>query len=398
MPHSLLLRDVRPMAGARADILIRDGRIEAIGTGLSAAGVDAVDGAGAIAIPGLVEAHTHLDKTLLGMPWYRNEVGPRLIDKIDNERAAKKTLGIDPHRQSMRQAVLSVSKGSTHIRSHVDVDTESGVGSIEGVMATRDALRGVIDIELVAFPQSGMLIRPGTVELMDRALALGAEVVGGIDPAGMDRDPKGHVDTVFELAERHGKPVDIHVHELGELGGFSMELIIERTRALGMQGKVTVSHAFCLGMDDKAYVARLVEQLAEAGVHIMTTGSASRPVPVVKQLRDAGVVVCAGTDGMRDTWGPYGNADMLERAMLVGLRNNLRRDDEVEIALDVCTHGGAKVMALEGYGLEVGCHGDLVLVGGETLTDAVVTRAPRHLVVKGGRVVARDGVALVEAP
>ena len=122
MPHSLLLRDVRPMAGARADILIRDGRIEAIGTGLSAAGVDAVDGAGAIAIPGLVEAHTHLDKTLLGMPWYRNEVGPRLIDKIDNERAAKKTLGIDPHRQSMRQAVLSVSKGSTHIRSHVDVD------------------------------------------------------------------------------------------------------------------------------------------------------------------------------------------------------------------------------------------------------------------------------------
>jgi cytosine/adenosine deaminase-related metal-dependent hydrolase len=329
---------------------------------------------------------------------YRNEVGPRLIDKIENERAAKKTLGIDPHRQSMRQAVLSVSKGSTHIRSHVDVDTESGVASIEGVMATRDALRGVIDIELVAFPQSGMLIRPGTVELMDRALALGAEVVGGIDPAGMDRDPRGHVDAVFELAERHGRPVDIHVHELGELGGFSMELIIERTRALGMQGKVTISHAFCLGMDDKAYVARLVEQLAEAGVHIMTTGSASRPVPAVGQLREAGVVVCAGTDGMRDTWGPYGNADMLERAMLVGLRNNLRRDDEVELALEVCTHGGATVMALENYGLDVGCHGDLVLVDGDSLADIVVTRAPRRLVVKGGRVVARDGAALVEAP
>jgi cytosine/creatinine deaminase len=393
----LVVTNVRPNGAPATSVAVRNGRIAGFGD-TPQPGVATIDGGGALVIAGLVEAHTHLDKTLLGMKWYRNEVGPRLIDKIDNERAQKRILGIDPARQSARQVVLSVSKGSTHIRSHVDVDTEIGVAGIEGVMATRERYRDAIDIEIVAFPQSGMLARPGTVELMEEALRLGAEVVGGLDPSGIDRDPKGHLDVVFGLAERFGRPVDIHLHEPAELGGFSMELIIERAKALGMAGRVTVSHAFCLGMTDQDYVGRLVEGLAEAGIHIMTTGPAARPAPPVKRLVDAGVVVCSGSDGIRDTWGPYGNADMLERAMFVGLRNNLRRDDELEMALEVCTRGGARVMALEGYGLEVGCRADFVLVNGETLAEAVVNRPPRRLVVKGGRVVARDGRALIEAP
>ena len=398
MNNNLLLRNVRPMAQAAVDVLIRAGRIAEIGPQLSAPDLESVDGQNAILLPGLIEAHTHLDKSLLGLPWYRNEVGPRLIDKIENERRVKHELGIEPQRQSERQSILSVSKGSTHIRSHVDVDTQDGLKGVEGVMATRDKLKDLIDIELVAFPQSGMLIRPGTVELMDQALQNGVDVVGGIDPAGMDRDPKGHIDTIFRLAEKHGKPVDIHLHEVGELGAFSMELIIDRTQALGMQNNVTVSHAFCLGMNDKTYVAQLIEQLAKAQVHIMTTGPAARSAPPVKALRAAGVVVCSGSDGIRDTWGPYGQADMLERAMFIGLSNNLRRDDEVEQALDICTHGGAQVMALQDYGLTVGCQADLVLVEGETLAEAVVTHAPRKLVLKRGHIVARDGVCIQAMP
>ena len=398
MNNNLLLRNVRPMAQAAVDVLIRAGRIAEIGPQLSAPDLESVDGQNAILLPGLIEAHTHLDKSLLGLSWYRNEVGPRLIDKIENERRVKHELGIEPQRQSERQSILSVSKGSTHIRSHVDVDTQDGLKGVEGVMATRDKLKDLIDIELVAFPQSGMLIRPGTVELMDQALQNGVDVVGGIDPAGMDRDPKGHIDTIFRLAEKHGKPVDIHLHEVGELGAFSMELIIDRTQALGMQNNVTVSHAFCLGMNDKTYVAQLIEQLAKAQVHIMTTGPAARSAPPVKALRAAGVVVCSGSDGIRDTWGPYGQADMLERAMFIGLSNNLRRDDEVEQALDICTHGGAQVMALQDYGLTVGCQADLVLVEGETLAEAVVTHAPRKLVLKRGKIVARDGVCIQAMP
>ena len=394
-----ILADIRLPDGAAAAIVVADGRIVGIGAAPAAGpGDEVIDGGGALALPGLVEAHTHLDKTLLGMDWYRNDVGPRLVDKIDNERLQRRRLGIDPARQSARQVVLSLSKGSTHIRTHVDVDTEIGLSGIEGLLATRERYRDLCDIQIVAFPQSGLLVRPGTLGLMEAAMRAGADIVGGLDPCAIDRDPRAHVDAVFALAQKCGTGVDIHLHEPGELGGFSMELIVERTRALGMQGHVVISHAFCLGMADAAYVAQLVEKLAEARIAIMSHGAPYRPVPSVRQLHAAGVTMCCGSDGIRDTWGPYGNADMLERAMIVGLRNNLRRDDEVELAFDMVTRGGAAAMRLDGYGLVPGAWADIVLVDAETPADAVVSRPPRKLVLKRGRVIARDGVALVTAP
>ena len=399
MSGSLLLCDVRPYGGAAIDILIESGRIMRIGPGLAPpAGVTVEEGRGEIVVPGLVEAHTHLDKTMLGMPWYVNEVGPKLLDKIDNERMNKKRLDIEPARQSARQAVQASLFGATHIRSHVDVDTEHGLWGTEGVMATRDAWRDIVDIELVAFPQSGLLRRPGTLELMDAAMKAGCEVVGGLDPCAIDRDPKGHLDAIFGLCQRYGKPLDIHLHEPGEMGAFSLDLIIERTRALGMQGKVAVSHAFCLGAPDPALVDPLIEAIAELDIAIVTTAPASRPVPAVKRLLAAGIRIAAGSDGIRDTWNPYGNGDMLERAMLVGLRNNLRRDDEMRLALETCTTEGAKLMQIADYGLAEGCAADLVVLPGETLAEAVVSRSPLRRVVKRGRIVARDGVPLRPAP
>jgi cytosine deaminase len=386
MADELAITNIRPMGGPATDMLLRGGRIAAIG-GVLPEGVATLDGGGRLAIPGLVEAHTHLDKSLYGMGWYRNTVGPTLADKIDNERENRQGLGIDPERQSARQVALSVAHGTTHIRSHVDVDTVCGLAGIEGVMATRVACAEVVDIQVVAFPQSGLLVRPGTLALLEDAMRLGADVVGGLDPCSMDRDPKGHLDAVFGLAEQFGRPVDIHLHEPGEMGAFSMELIIERTRALGMAGRVVVSHAFCLGMNDPPAVARLVADLAESGVAIMTTGSPSRPVPNLLALRAAGVVVGSGSDGIRDTWSPYGNGDMLERAMFLGLRNNLRRDDEVEQALDACTYGGAAMMGLAEYGLRVGAWADLVLLPGSGLTEAIVSRPTGRIVLKRGLIV-----------
>lgn len=399
MTANLLLRNVRPYAGAATDILIEGGRIAQIGANLAApAGIAVEDGKNDIVIPGLVEAHTHLDKSLWGQPWYTNEVGPKLLDKIDNERLNKRRLGIEPYRQSARQTVQSSLLGSTHIRSHIDIDTDHGMWGIEGVMKMRDDYRDIIDVEIVAFPQSGLLRRPGTLELMDQAMKLGSEVVGGLDPCAIDRDPKGHLDAVFELCQRYGKPLDIHLHEPSEMGAFSMDLILERTRALGMRGKVTISHAFCLGTPDPALVDPLIAQLVELDVAIMTTAPASRPAPPVKKLLDAGVRVCAGSDGIRDTWSPYGNGDMLERAMLVGLRNNFRRDDELRLALDVCTTEGAKVMELKAYGLAAGCDADLVVLPGEAVAEAIVTRSPKRRVIKRGKIVARDGVSVRSAP
>ncbi|MCV3239937.1 amidohydrolase family protein [Mesorhizobium sp. ZC-5] len=394
----LLLRDVRPYGGAASDLLIRDGRIAGIGHFDPDAGMPVENGGGAIAIPGLIDAHTHLDKTTWGMPWHENNRRAVLRDRIDFERENRLAIGIDPHRQSMRHAIGLAAHGATHIRSHVDIDPVHGLSIVEGVMETREKLKGIIDIEIVAFPQSGVMVMPGTLELLDEALSKGCEVLGGIDPCGIDRDPKGQLDAIFALAVKHQRPIDIHLHETGDLGAFTMELMFERIRANGMQGKVAISHAFALGMNDYLRVGQLIEQIADLDVAIVTTGAPSATVPSIMRLKQAGVRVGAGCDGIRDTWGPWGQPDMLDRAKIVGMKNGLRSDNELEHLLHIVSQGGADVMRIDGYGLAEGCNADLTLLTGETLAHAVVDVAPRPLVVKGGRVTARAGVPVVDMP
>jgi cytosine/adenosine deaminase-related metal-dependent hydrolase len=394
----LLIRNLRPMGAPATDLLIRGGRIAEIASGITAPGIATEDAGGAIATPGLVEAHTHLDKTVMGMGWYENAVGTDLRSMINNERRARRELGLDPARQSMRHALALVGNGTTHIRSHVDVDTDNGLSVLEGVLHTRDTLRGVVEIEIVAFPQSGLMIRPGTLELLDEAMAMGADLVGGLDPCGIDRDPKGHLDAIFALADKHGRGIDIHLHEPGDMGAFSLELILERTAALGMKGKVAVSHAFCLGMPDWNRVEVLLAELAEQDVAILTTGAPSREVPNIKRVRGAGLRMGAGCDGVLDTWNPWNRPDMLDRARIVAQKNNLRADADLALALDLVTTGGAAVMGVMDHRLAVGSPADLALLPGRTLAEAVAMGGPVQLTVKGGRVTGRGGKPVMEAP
>lgn len=398
MSGELLVQNVRKLGGEQFDLLVRDGQFVAIGEQLAATDPDAqvIDGNGRLLFPGFVDAHTHMDKTLIGMAWYRNEVGPSLLDKIENERRLRMEQGIDSHQQSSRHARIAVATGTTHIRTFVDIDTEVKLGGFEGVLKTREDFKGALDIQIVAFPQSGMLVRPGTVELMEESLRNGADVVGGLDPSSIDRDPARHLDVIFELAQKYDVDVDIHLHEPGELGAFSVELIAERTRALGMQGRVVISHALCLGTIEDSYLDRLIELLLENQITIMSHGpSGLRPAPSVMRLRNAGVAMCTGNDGIRDAWGPLNMPDMLLRSFIIAYRNNLRRDDEIEEVLDIATYGGARVIGDDAYGLEVGNKADFVLVDGETHVEAVIERPARWLVVKGGRIVAREGECLV---
>ena len=173
------------------------------------------------------------------------------------------------------------------------------------------------------------------------------ETIGGIDPAGMDRDPVRHLDVVFELAARYGARIDLHLHDGGSLGMWELELIVDRTRDAGLAGRVTVSHAYGFCQADAVAQERLIERLAEAGVTLLTAAVYSFPVPPIKRLRAAGVNVACGHDGICDLWGPYGSGDMLERAMHVAYRNTFRRDEDIELALDAATYGGARALGLE---------------------------------------------------
>lgn len=395
---NLILRNIRPLGEAATDVLIRDGKIVAYGPVPASYGVEEEDGEGAILWPGLIDAHTHLDKTTWGMDWHENNRAAVLRERIDYERENRIALGMDAHRQSMRHAIGLAAHGATHIRSHVDIDPTHGLKLVEGVQETREKLRGVIDIQIVAFPQSGLMVMPGTLELLNAALANGCEVLGGIDPCGIDRDPKGQLDAIFALAVKHGAPIDIHLHEAGELGAFTMELIFERVRANGMQGKFVISHAFALGMNDHLRVGKLIEEIAELDIGIATTGAPSATVPSVKRLREAGVRVGSGCDGIRDTWGPWGLPDMMDRARIIGMKNGVRSDHDLRHMLEIVSQGGADLMGLQGYGVAPGDSADFTLLQGETIGHAVVQPSLPPLVVKGGKVIARNGQCIVDMP
>lgn len=391
------IKNLATMDGQQIDLLLRDKEIaQMIPAGSGAADEEqALDGTGYLLLPPLVDGHAHLDKTVWGMPWFHNDLGPLITDRIEYEREHRRSIGLDPFVQACRLIERSIAMGTLAMRSHADVDTVNGLEPLEGVLEAKEKYKDQFYVQTVAFPQSGLMLHPGTIELMDEALKMGADLVGGVDPAAIDRDPKGSVDAMFALAERHGKGIDIHLHEPGELGAFTMELIIDRTMALGMQGKVTISHAFCLGDANTALVAPLVEKLAKAGISIATAGQANAAtVPSVKQLVAAGVAVCGGNDNIRDLWSPYGTADMIERAQLIAMRNRFRRDDELELALRVCTVHGAQMIGWENRGIAVGAPGDFVLAKARNTAECVAARPMERMVFHAGQMIAKDGVYL----
>ena len=382
----MLLANARlPHTPAPVDVAIAHGRIAAI---TPAAGRPGIDLAGALLLPSFVDGHVHLDKTLWGLPWRPNSGAPTVRERIENERTHRRTLPPVQHRGAalLRQMI---AHGTTALRTHADVDDAYGLANLEATLELRQAFRGRADIQVVAFPQSGILTRPGVAELLAEALRLGAEFVGGLDPASIDGDAKGHLDIVFGLAQRFDRGIDIHLHDRDAGGNAQLRDIAARTIAIGMQHRVTVSHAFSLGTPDESDFARTADALAEAGVHILTSSPSVGIVPPVHALRARGVVIHAGSDNIRDLWNSLGTGDMLERALIIALKQGFRSDPDIETALSLCTDAAA--LGLPAHRLVVGAAADLVALEAETPAEAVALRPVRRLVMKAGVILAREG-------
>jgi cytosine deaminase len=393
-PTDTLFTNARLADGSVNDIAVAQGRITAISpAGSATPAMGTIDLGHALVVPGFVEGHIHLDTSFYGDDWKPHipctdgfDVHERVAFQAQNMAAAAP---MDV--RARKQLEACIAAGSTQMRSHVMVDGSVGVKSLETILAVREEYRDLIDIQLVAFPQSGILHSPGTPGLLDEAIAMGADLIGGLDPGSFDRDIEKHLDVVFGIAERRGVDVDIHLHDSGTLGVFEIEQIAARTRALGMAGHVAVSHAYALGDAPADLVRKTADLLARSGVAIMTTAPGARPVPPVKLLRAAGVTVFSGNDNIRDSWWPYGDGDMLRRAMTIGYRSGFNVDAELEMAFDVVTAAGAAALRLEGYGLQVGAKADFVTLQAKHIPEAVVAVPVPRTVYKNGRCVARDG-------
>lgn len=381
-----MIRNALLPDGSRHDVEIRDGRIAALLP-------PATDEPGTMLLPPLVDGHIHLDKTLLGLPWVPNQAaGNAVSDRIEAERRVRSARTLPEAETGANLVKQVVASGTLHMRSHVDIDNQLGLKNLHAVLAIRERFRDLVTIQIVAFPQSGLLRSPGTAALLDEAVAQGADLVGGLDPVGIDGDLAGHLDPIFAIASKHGVGIDLHLHDGGQAGIDQMLAIAERTVSSGLIGKVAISHAFALGSVPIDVAARTADRLAEAGIAIMSHGPGAATMPPLTLLRAHGVEVFGGSDNIRDAWSPFGNGDMLERAMLIGYRANFRHDHELQLAYEMVTHAAARVLGIADYGIEVGGPADFVAVEAETLAEAVAARPRRKWVMKAGRVVARDGV------
>jgi cytosine deaminase len=401
MTIDTLFRNARLVDGTRASIAVTNGVI----AGIRPDAVDdnaaklTVDLDGLLVVPAFVEGHVHLDTSFYGDAW--RPYVPYTAGFDVRERVAvqhRNMAAAAPMAERARnQLELCIAHGSTRMRSHVMVDGSVGLASLQTVAGVREQYRHLIDIQLVAFPQSGLLTCPGSADLLDAAFDHGADLIGGLDPAAVDRDVKGHLDVVFGIAGKRGVSVDIHLHEAGTMGLFSIEEIAARTRAHGMQGKVTISHAYALGDIPADALRHTADLLAESGVAIMTTAPGARAFPPVLALRNAGVTVFGGNDNIRDSWSPYGDGDMLRRAMMIGHRSDFRTDEELGIAFDAVTAAGAKALGVTNYGLRVGAHADLVTLRAAHIPEAVVAVPKGRSVYRGGVCIVRDDV-LIASP
>ncbi|MBB3388019.1 cytosine deaminase [Rhizobium sp. BK275] len=380
--------------GTLNDIVVQDGRITAIRpTGSDASAANVVDINGALLVPSFVEGHIHLDTSFYGDKWIPHKPCTNGFDVHERVafQAENMAVAAPMDERARNQLDLCVSNGALQMRSHVMVDGSVGLKSLETILRVREDYTDIIDIQLVAFPQSGILKSPGTPELMDEAIAMGADLVGGLDPLSFDRDIKGHLDVVFGIAERRGVDVDIHLHDAGTLGAMTIEEICARTTALGMQGHVAVSHAYGLGDLAPEAAKKIAVLIAKSGVSIMTNAPGNHNFPPVALLRAAGVNVFSGSDNIRDSWWPFGDGDMLRRAEIIAYRSGFFSDAELSAAFDVVTSGGAKALRLEGYGIAVGAKADFVTLAAEHVPEAVVAVPKPRRVFKEGRLVAENG-------
>lgn len=394
----ILFTNAKLANGAINDITVLAGRILAINpAGRSAAQTKTVfDIAGALLVPSFVEGHIHLDTSFYGDKWIPHKP---CSDGFDvNERVAFQAENLAtaaPMAERARnQLDLCIANGTVQMRSHVMVDGSDGLKALETILGIREEYKGIIDIQLVAFPQSGILKSPRTQELMDEAIVMGADLVGGLDPLGFDRDIKGHLDVVFGIAEKRGVDVDIHLHDGGTLGAMTIEEICARTVALGMQGHVAVSHAYGLGDLGVEAARKIADRIAKSGISIMTNAPGHHNFPPVALLRSAGVTVFSGSDNIRDSWWPFGDGDMLRRAEIIAYRSGFYTDPELEIAFDVVTASGAKALRLEGYGIAVGAKADFATLDAVHVPEAVVAVPKPRRVFKQGKLVAENGAVI----
>ncbi|MFX1765390.1 amidohydrolase family protein [Paraburkholderia sp. A1RI-2L] len=385
------------------DIAIRDGRIVALEAGIDATADEIIDAGGRAAIPGLIEAHLHLDKALLHR---------RLPARFGTLDEAIRVTGVLKSKQERNDVLdrsrqvldMAVKNGTVAVRAHPDVDLIQGLIGVETLLELKSEYEDLLDLQIVAFPQEGILKSQGTHELMVEALQMGADVVGGCPYNELNWvDTQRHIDMVFELAQHFDLPVDMHADFADDTTDprfAAISYIAQKTIETGYQGRVALGHVTSLGALDDEALKPVIERMREAGISIVTlpatdlylggrkdTHNQRRGLTPVKALYNAGVNVAYSSNNVRNAFTPFGKADMLQIGNMLAHVAQFGVPEHQQAILDMGTRNAARAIGIEhGYGIAVGKQADLVILDTFRVADALLDIPPRLWVIKRGRI------------
>ncbi|MBP6902692.1 MAG: amidohydrolase family protein [Burkholderiaceae bacterium] len=388
------------------DVLVRDGRIAELGPGLCPegppAGCEVIDAQGWLLSPPFVDAHFHMDATLsYGLP--RVNGSGTLLEGIALWGELKPLLTPEALiERALAYCDWAVARGLLAIRSHVDV-CDPRLLAVDALLEVKRRVAPYLDLQLVAFPQDGVLRCAGALDNLKRALDRGVDVVGGIPHFERSMaDGAESVKILCELAAERGLRVDMHCDESDDPHSRHIETLAFHTQRLGLQGRVTGSHLTSMHSMDNYYVSKLLPLIAEAGVHAVANPLINitlqgrhdsypkrRGMTRVPELLAAGVNVAFGHDCVMDPWYSLGSGDMLEVASMGLHVAQMTGQAAMRQCFDAVTVNAARVLGLERYGLEPGCDASFVLLQARSPVEALRLRPPRLLVLRRGQVLSR---------
>ncbi len=404
----LLIRNAR-LRGQKdlVDIAIARDRVEAVGPRLTGTAPEEIDAGGRLVSPGFVNLHLHADKSLLGEVM-RPNVSGTLPEAIEITNEFKRAY--DPEEVAGRAGRVleaGVQNGTTFFRLFADVGTVGGLRAAQGLLLARERLQGLCRVQVVAFPQEGILRDPGAADLLEEAVKQGCDIVGGIPwYEYTDADAREHIDICFRIARRHDLDVHMLVDDTDDPNSRSLEYLAWKTMREGFQGRVAASHCGAMAAYNDVYAAKVIDMVATAGITISVNAHINlvcsgrldreprrRGIARVKELLARGVNVISSQDDVNDPYYPFGKPDQLEVALMMAHTAQLTLPHELEQVFDMVTTNAARAARLDDYGIAPGRRADLVVIDAPSVHEALRTQPPRGHVLKDGREVARATLA-----
>ena len=394
----ILVRNAR-LRGSESGLsglAILDGRLAAIGPLADAEGRVEIDAEGNLVTPSYVNPHLHLCKVWTlpmmseeALNAYQGEGMGQALSAIDLASKVKETYHASWIVKNARRAVaLAALHGTLHIRAFADVDSKAKLEGVKALLAVREEFRGIVDVQVVAFAQDGILRDPGTDALMREAMTLGADVVGGIPWIEYtDEDAKAHIDICFDLAQEFGKDVSMLLDDAGDAGLRTLEMMAIEAIRRGWEGRALAHHCRAMSLYPGPYLQRLAGTLRRARVTVVTDPHTGPLHARVKELLADGINVCLGQDDISDAYYPFGRNNMLEVAFLASHLLWMMSRREIETLYDMITTAPAEAMNVADFGLAIGRPANLVVLDQPDVVEALRFHAPPRAVVSHGRIV-----------